>query len=365
MKTKTKTLTFSLVLVVIFSLSILNTQVYNTRQENNMSGVSTKDENSLKNPQMSKSWWDNFTFIHLTEANWSIAASYEWCRGDGSWGNPFIIENITMDASSSPTGSGIYIQDSKNVYFVIRNCTVYNAPNIAEQAGIKLENVNNGTLIDNICSDNDLYGILLLGDSGICENNTIVGNTANNNRNGIVLIDYADYNNITGNTANGNSYGGIILDNSWDNNLTDNTANNNKHVGIYLTDSDHNFINNSKCISNAAGIMLYGSDENNITYNSINYNTVDGIDISYSDYNSIINNTLIGNTRAIYEYGDCEGNVYKGNTIIPPSGGGDDDDDDDDDKEATIPGYDVFLLIGLISIMTTLLLIHFEKKKIK
>ena len=104
-------------------------------------------------------------------------------------------------------------------------------------------------------------------------------------------------------------------------------------------------------------------NENNFTYNTIKFNNI-GFDISYSDNNRIINNTFISNTRAIYEYGDCEGNIYEGNTIVPPSSGGGDD-DDDDDKEAAIPGYDVFLLIGLISVMSIVLLINIKKNKIK
>ncbi|MFX1341012.1 MAG: nitrous oxide reductase family maturation protein NosD [Promethearchaeota archaeon] len=347
MKKKIKTLQLSLVLVVIFWVCILNTQIYNTQQENNMGGMNTKDESYLKNPHISKSWWDNFTFIHITEANWSIAASYEWCRGDGSSSNPYIIENITIDASSSPTGSGIYIQDSKNVYFVIRNCTVNNAPDKADQGGIKLENVNNGTIIENYCNDNEKYGILLLGDSGNCENNTVLENTANNNLVGIVLQENCNHNNISGNLVNGNANAGIVLDLSDYNNLTGNTANNN-YMGIYLQDSDRN----------------------NITENTANYNTFGitlGVSVDSSDYNWVINNTLIGNHIAIEEY-DGVGNVIKGNTIIPPSSGGsggDDDNDNNNNKEASIPGYDLLLIIGLISIMTIVLLIPIEKNKFK
>jgi len=52
------------------------------------------------------------SFIHV-DGNWSATTSYDWCYGDGSWGNPYIIENVTID---SPTGSGIIIENSKNDY---------------------------------------------------------------------------------------------------------------------------------------------------------------------------------------------------------------------------------------------------------
>jgi hypothetical protein len=91
----------------------------------NDDNVEIREDTNLKIPTTS-GWWNNFTFIHIN-GNWSTAVGYEWCTGDGSWGNPYIIENITIDASSSATGSGIYIQNSKNDYFIINNCTVFNA----------------------------------------------------------------------------------------------------------------------------------------------------------------------------------------------------------------------------------------------
>ena len=77
-----------------------------------------------------------------------------WCSGDGSWGNPYIIENVTIDASSSPTGSGIFINNSKNEYFRIENCTIFNVGAGQTNAAIKLDHTENGTLFDNNCSNN-------------------------------------------------------------------------------------------------------------------------------------------------------------------------------------------------------------------
>ena len=185
---------------LMFCISIASNNLLIDTQENTSQTTETIEELYFKKPITAKSWWDNFSFIHI-KGNWSTAANYEWCRGKGTSSNPYIIENITMDASSSPTASGIYIQDSQNDYFKIKNCTVYNNPAryYKDDAGIKLENVNNGTLIDNICNDNEKYGILLLGGSGNCENNTVIENTANNNLDGIVLKNVHDYNNISGN----------------------------------------------------------------------------------------------------------------------------------------------------------------------
>ena len=82
--------------------------------------------------------------------------------GSGTSNDPYIIENITMDATSSPSGSGITIQNSASVYFIIRNCYITNAPGANfDYAGIKLLNTNNGKIINNYCSYNEGGGIYL------------------------------------------------------------------------------------------------------------------------------------------------------------------------------------------------------------
>ena len=63
-------------------------------------------------------------FIHIDGSipgNWSGTTSFDWCSGDGSWSNPYIIENVTINATNSPTRSGILIENSKDDYFKIRN----------------------------------------------------------------------------------------------------------------------------------------------------------------------------------------------------------------------------------------------------
>ncbi len=105
--------------------------------------------------------WSNFTYIHITGLNWSVAASYDWCNGDGSWSNPYVIENLTINASTSPTGSGIYIENSTNDYFVIRNVTIVNSGTTVYDGGIKLDNSSNGTLILNNCSNTGRNGYII------------------------------------------------------------------------------------------------------------------------------------------------------------------------------------------------------------
>ena len=56
-----------------------------------------RDEEILMEPKSSSGHWSNFSFIHITASNWSTAASYDWCSGNGSWENPYVLENITIN----------------------------------------------------------------------------------------------------------------------------------------------------------------------------------------------------------------------------------------------------------------------------
>ncbi|MFX1461230.1 MAG: NosD domain-containing protein, partial [Promethearchaeota archaeon] len=117
-------------------------------------------------------FWNNFTFIYITGLNWTIANQSDWCSGSGTWDNPYLIENMIINATDSPIGCGIFIENSINVYFKITNVTIFGTFN-----GIKLENTNNGVLFGNILSDNTHSGINLVA----CDNNTILRNTLMNN----------------------------------------------------------------------------------------------------------------------------------------------------------------------------------------
>ena len=56
---------------------------------------------------------------------WSEAAAQPWCNGNGTLIDPFVIENVTIDAGGA--NSGILIEDSQDLFFTIRNCTLTNA----------------------------------------------------------------------------------------------------------------------------------------------------------------------------------------------------------------------------------------------
>ncbi len=326
MKIQSKLTVIMLVFGLMFATSAISNYNFSNDYENSVNNIEIQDEINLRSPKIAGGYFESF--IHIDGSipnNWSATASSKvWCSGNGSWSNPYIIENVTIDASSSPTESGIYIENSKNEYFIIRNCTVFAAGSGTFDGGIKLENTNNGTLFMNNCSLNNQNGILLYED---CNNNTISGNTANDNLPGISLYNGCDNNTISGNTANGN-FNGICLYNGCDNNtISGNTAWYNWHFGkwhwgngIYLEENcTTNTISGNNANDNFHGISLHnGCDNNTISGNTANEyqtNGKNGIFLNNSDYNIISGNTANNNDDyGIYLNNDCDNNIISGNT---------------------------------------------------
>jgi parallel beta-helix repeat protein len=281
------------IFIIISNNIDLNNSNVNTN-EPNMEIEQLEDLLTVK----SSGFWNNFSSIYIN--NWTTIAGYDWCSGNGSWGNPYVIENMSIDAGGG--SYGIFVQNSKNDYFIIRNVTVYNAGSGQWDTGIKLLNTNNGTLIDNNCSNNGNSGILLYNDS---DNNTISGNTANNDGlYGIWLVNDCENNTISGNTANYNIIiGGIVLNDFCDNNtISGNTANNNAD-GIWLA---------SRCSNNTIS-------GNNVTNNNLN-----GINIYNNCHKNMISGNIANNNWGvgIYLYENCSSNTISGNTATNNAGDG-------------------------------------------
>jgi len=162
--------------------------------------------------------------IHINgNADFANKAGSEGWRGNGTAFNPYIIQNYEIDAHGG--AYCIWIENT-TVYFVIRNCAVYNATySFLEPygAGIYLKNVTNGRLENNNC-----YG----------------------NKHGIFLSYRSSNNNITDNNCYGNNQGIRFYEYSTNNNIANNNCYNNSD-GIYLDDSSNNTIKNNKCYSNS------------------------------------------------------------------------------------------------------------------
>jgi len=297
--------------------------------------------------------WSNFTFIHITGSNWSIAEGYDWVLGDGSWNNPYRIENITMDASSSPTGSGIYIQNSNESYFEIRNCMVSNSGTGIYDGGIKIENSTRGLIINNNCSFNGESGLTISTGS---TNNTFYNNTFNDNVfNGIMMglnsynntiifnemkrnerygirvfsshSNNISYNKVDDNDSGFNGYG-FYFSNADNNTIFNNTAIKNEEYGMYFTsNSDNNLIKRNYFFQDSdAGIYISGSVNNTLEYNIIDdiwgFPDAQGIHFISSSNSTIRHNQIFNcNYDGLYFESNCKWNLIFNNTIFDNSKG--------------------------------------------
>jgi len=302
-------------------------------------------------------YWNLTGIIHIDDTNptknWSYtAATYDWCNGSGTWNDPYILENITIDGLNT---SGVIVIENSDIYFTIRNCTVYNSTSIPWFAGIFVGNATNGHIINSDVSHN-YRGIFVYKSSNITvtgntvygnseyginidesSNNLVSGNNAYNNVRGFNIYNSTD-NEITSNSAYDNTeYGinvntgpnnlisgnsaynndrGLCLEDSDGNDMLNNRAYGNDEDGILIHYSDNNNIIGNSVYQNHDGIYLDHSNNNNISENTINDNTNIGIWLYYSNYNTITGNTFTGNGLCINEEG-CEGNQFGNNEGCP------------------------------------------------
>ncbi len=223
------------------------------------------------------------------DENFIETASNEDWSGDGSEDDPFIIDDYDIDLGGA-SGHCIDISNTQ-VYFTISNCYLTGA-GINPGAGIYLNNVTNGDIIDNTILKN--YNGIYFVES---DDNTVVNNSCNDiNGYGIYLYD-SNSNFIANNTDIYCSYG-IFLESSYFNILTSNICYGD-YRGIELEMSDSNILNNNTCYSNThSGIYLYiSSDSNTLTDNTC-YSTTNGIYVFMSVSNVLINNTCYENDES-------------------------------------------------------------------
>ena len=297
----------------------------------------------------------------------------------GDSDNNNITSNIASNTGGLIQGDGIRLTNGCDQNLIEDNTMTGNKIN-----GIYINlNCHNNIILNNTASANLISGIYLFQN---CDNNFIINNTVIDNSNyGIYINLNCDFNNIIGNMASNTGLlfqeFGIILENECTeniiekNNLTANAdyginlimdcsnndiiANNlykNGLSGIFLDDNSTNnqIARNNATFNGKAGIQLNASNSNRI-YDNIAKNNTFGLLLNSSSYNCIYGNTLVNNTIDYFESGICVGN---GDCRISAAGGGGGGDDDgkDDKEEATIPGYDIYILVGIISIISIVLI---------
>ncbi len=226
----------------------------------------------------------------------------EGLSGDGTEVSPYIIEDLTIDAS---TANGMDIQYTDE-YIIIRNCTIDGVGR--GYHGIYVNNTANINISNNHLSN--LWGGINIRNS---IKNAISENNVNNNYVGI-YINCSNYTTLSNNIANYNTFVGVELSFSNNNTLLDNTVDNNPDEGILLFYSNYNAISGSFSNNNNMGIDLFNSSNNRLFKNDVSKNN-GGIYLYNSTNNEFYFNNLYENRNFEAEYDDgCTDNQWDNGT---------------------------------------------------
>lgn len=208
--------------------------------------------------------------------NWSrTAAENEWCNGSGTEEDPYIIEKLYINAHK--VGGCVYIKNSKK-HFTIKNCWFENSEWDEYGNGVFMHYVENGTVKDSLV----LYTHTAIRTLGDIYNVTISNN--------IIISDH------TG------KVGGR---------------------GIKSSDSHNIIFLDNKILNHYQGMMIYGSSEiiveGNIIENTI-WEEFDGptihvINTNYSQFiRNIFSGALAQRTFKVDQV-SCEENVIESNYV--------------------------------------------------
>jgi parallel beta-helix repeat protein len=206
------------------------------------------------------------------DANFTATAMAEGWPGNGTSGDPFIIEDFDIDLGGAP-GHGINISNTR-VHFVIRDCNLTGA-SVDPGCGIYLYNVSNGELINNTCIGNYIGIYLDFSTSNTLSENNCTSNTIN-----IYLYYFSDSNTLSDNTCTSDTNAGIVLFRSNSNTLVNNTCTSSTNIGIYIYRSDSNTLSDNIFTSNTNyGIYIHtDSDLNDIRWNVFADSSTNGYD---------------------------------------------------------------------------------------
>ena len=262
--------------------------------------------------------------------NGNAQLSTQASTGDGSSGNPYIIENYTISSCGSNI-NGVSIQNT-NKHFILRSIIVSGC-----HYGFYFNNVTFGSII-NVSATYNLRGFYFsnVSFSNISNSlatycsqegfyffnakfNRIVDSFGMNNEGMNFVFWLSSNNTIIGNTAEGNyqewlSHGlGFDLKISNANVLIDNRAINN-YIGFHIGSSSNCTLVNNTAVSNLAGFNLDNASNNDLVNNMAINNSDDGFILQYfSSHNTLTNNTTINNGYGFY-LDSTANNILNNNT---------------------------------------------------
>ncbi len=311
MKKKEQLFQFSFVISLIFLLTIVPT-ISNMMLGNhgtNSSNTNFNDETRVK----SSDWWDLGIYsifidgdaVGVGAHNWTWAVSQDWCDGLGTWGAPYIIENVSINCNG--TDYGILIRDS-NAFFRIQNCTLFNSGIDSEDAAIQLFYVTRGTIYNNTFTRG--HGIYTLQSDNI----SITENLFKDNHLGI-FPSSSDNIRVIDNTFKNHSYHAIRTSGGNYHQIVGNTMENCFGSGVY-TNGDYMNITGNIMFNNTRGITIEHSEGNNVEDNYI-YDCEYGMRLLAVRESNFTNNEMFNHTRyGLYIDSWCYENNFTDNSMM-------------------------------------------------
>ena len=230
-----------------------------------------------------------------------LIASNGW-NGNGTEGNPYVIEGLDIDAQGAP--NAIFIGGTTQ-HLIIRGCFLHNTtyglgslPNNGN-CGATIYNARNVTLEQNVCTGSG-RGLALYQSANV----TISNNTCYGNVHGIGLY-YSHDNFLVGNNCTSDATDGIHFEESTGNAIESNRVIMNGRYGICLVSNcNSNLVANNTVANNSnAGIRFSTACSLNLVMgNLITGNLGYGFSLLSSNDNEIHGNVIRENRGATSEF---------------------------------------------------------------
>jgi len=277
--------------------------------------------------------------------SWSTTRdTYPWCTGEGTPSNPFVIQDVNIDAQGN---SECILISNSDSYFMIINCELKNAGG-GTGMGLKLYNVKNGVAYNNFIYDNEWKGIdCYESENMIIEDNSIGRHTVGMDITNCENIELSD--NI------------VFQDDLYLISM----------IGIYVCNTNDSIIHQNIISGSHDGLYLMHSSYNDIKYNLVSESDEYGILAIYqSNFNSITDNTLPNNVYCIgigescvgnevARNGDCQLYIVHDVSDPPPD---DPSPGDNPPDNFTIPGLNFFGLWMILLVGITIAIVIRHKK---
>ena len=219
----------------------------------------------------------------------TTAESESW-DGDGSEGDPYIIEDFDFDLGGT-NGKCIDIQDT-TVHFIIRDCT-FTGASLMGGMGIRMYNVTNCEVSGNIMYDN-YYATYLNADNATIVNNEVLSTVSV----GFYLFG-AENSIISENTIHGGQ-NGLVLDGLKHSEINNNTITDSAQLSMYLSSCEYlTFADNDLIRGSMSGFYLEFTDNCTFIRNTCS-ECGNGFFLSFADDNSISSCNLERNTNGLF-----------------------------------------------------------------